>query len=417
MQTYIRWLSLLSLSTVALSACGETETTTQVLTLNNQTPEQAQSTTQSSAATVATNTPHPAELAARRYYEAIQAQDCSKAAALRPGYSEQRCQRIKQLSINEIRLDAAREDAAAVYIDITYQGNDNATTAFTGLLLAQKTAQGWQLQNDFKRYDQLTTSPEVFLNEYLPPANTVNAAAAATKATTDNTQSSSAAHDDSAKATSFLMGHFDPKRRDNFVTIENKYASRAGMTLQKEAYDAFKAMHAAAKQDGITLTIKSATRNFSYQRGIWEAKWNGDRAVSGQNLAKTMPDPKQRALKILQYSAMPGSSRHHWGTDIDLNSFNNSYFASGKGKREYDWLTQNAPNFGFCQTYTAKGQGRQTGYNEEKWHWSYLPLSKTYTQQARQLDNQQFQGFSGAATASDIDVVNNYVLGIDPRCL
>ena len=38
-----------------------------------------------------------------------------------------------------------------------------------------------------------------------------------------------------------------------------------------------------------------------------------------------------------------------------------------------DWLVQNGASYGFCQPYTA---GRCAGYNEEKWHWSYMPLSE-----------------------------------------
>ncbi|NJK84501.1 MAG: M15 family metallopeptidase [Saprospiraceae bacterium] len=49
--------------------------------------------------------------------------------------------------------------------------------------------------------------------------------------------------------------------------------------------------------------------------------------------AATTPNPQERALKILKYSSMPGTSRHHWGTDIDLNSFSNSYFEQGEGKK------------------------------------------------------------------------------------
>ncbi len=64
---------------------------------------------------------------------------------------------------------------------------------------------------------------------------------------------------------------------------------------------------------------------------------------------------------------MPGA-RHHWGTDFDLNALNNAYFNTKDGKRIYDWLTQHAAEFGFCQPYTAKGgpDGRPIGYEEEK---------------------------------------------------
>jgi len=224
---------------------------------------------------------------------------------------------------------------------------------------------------------------------------------------------------DSSITLDFLMGKFKPETHSDFVKIEKKYASRAGMFLHKKTYDAFKKMHSAAKADGINLTIRSATRNFQSQKGIWEAKWTGQRKVeNGQDVSKTIPDPKLRALKILEYSSMPSTSRHHWGTDIDINAFTNEYFSKGKGKKEYDWLVANAASFGFCQPYTPKGSERPNGYNEEKWHWSYLPLSKPLIDQAKlRFKNEMVKGFKGAETAAQIDVVNNYVLGINQECL
>ena len=113
--------------------------------------------------------------------------------------------------------------------------------------------------------------------------------------------------------TDFIMGKFEPRNQPSFTVINNKYADRGGLYLQVETYNAFKAMYKAALQDGVKLKIRSATRNFTYQKGIWERKWTGQTKVGGQNLAKTIADPVKRAKKILRYSSMPGSSRHHWG--------------------------------------------------------------------------------------------------------
>ena len=135
----------------------------------------------------------------------------------------------------------------------------------------------------------------------------------------------------------FLMGQFNARKHASFIKINKKYASRSGMYMQKLPYEAFRAMHADAKQSGITLRILSASRSFNHQKSIWEAKWNGERKVGGiRNIKRSIKNPTQRALKILEYSSMPGSSRHHWGTDIDLNSFTNSYFEKGKGKKEVE---------------------------------------------------------------------------------
>ncbi len=176
---------------------------------------------------------------------------------------------------------------------------------------------------------------------------------------------------------------------------------------------------AAAKVDGINLTIRSATRNFYDQKRIWENKWNGNTLVEGgQNLAETVTDHKERALIILKFSSMPGSSRHHWGTDIDINNFENSYFESGQGLKEYEWLVANAPTFGFCQPYTAKDDKRPNGYNEEKWHWSYLPVALPLTRFVEDhLSNDMIKGFEGSEMGASIDIKKNYMLGINKTCL
>jgi len=120
-----------------------------------------------------------------------------------------------------------------------------------------------------------------------------------------------------------------------------------------------------------------------------------------------------RALEILHYSSMPGTSRHHWGTDLDFNSFENSYFESGKGLDIYNWLLANAPSYGFFRPYTPKGEARPYGYEEEKWHWSYAPLADEYMKTANsQLHDGLIDGFQGAETAPEIKVVEKYVKGV-----
>ncbi len=215
----------------------------------------------------------------------------------------------------------------------------------------------------------------------------------------------------------YVMGNFEPKSHENFQLIDTKYADREGLYLRKETLEDFIKMWGAAKTDGVNLIIKSATRNFDYQKGIWERKWTGQTELSDGTKASDEADSKKRALKILLYSSMPGTSRHHWGTDIDLNNFNNSYFEAGVGLKVYEWLKEHAASFGFCQPYTDKSGGR-SGYEEEKWHWSYMPLSKDLTQFCKQqLTNEDIIGFQGSEVAISVDMLSNYVLGIAPDCL
>jgi LAS superfamily LD-carboxypeptidase LdcB len=224
----------------------------------------------------------------------------------------------------------------------------------------------------------------------------------------------------------YLMGKFDPSVREDFVLIPTTYTTNQNkMYLRKETFDSFLKMRDAAYLDKIELKIASAARNFNYQKNIWNNKWTGITLVNGKNLAKSIPDSLERFIKILEYSAAPGTSRHHWGTDIDINDANPEYFESKLGKETYEWLVKNALLFGFCQPYNLKKSntenslpaGRQ-GYNEEKWHWSYLPLAKTFTEEYKNLiKNEDIGGFLGDENVAGQDLINNYVLGINPICL
>ena len=217
----------------------------------------------------------------------------------------------------------------------------------------------------------------------------------------------------------YIQGIFDPAEHPDFMLIDTIHADRAGLYLRKDTYEAFVRMYNAALEEDIRLVIRSATRNFDYQRGIWERKWTGTTKIeAGVDASVAYPDSADRALAILRYSSMPGTSRHHWGTDIDFNAFENSWFESGEGLVLYEWLTANAAEYGFCQPYTPKGSERPNGYEEEKWHWSYLPIALTLTELAQDsLDDSMIGGFKGSSAATDIDVVQKYVLGINQECL
>lgn len=220
-----------------------------------------------------------------------------------------------------------------------------------------------------------------------------------------------------AIALKYLIGDVTPASDSAFARIPEKYLGGSRVWGHAEAVDALTRMGDAAAADGVTLKAVSAFRSFADQKRIWDNKWNGTTRVDGGRLPDTHPDPKTRALKILEQSSMPATSRHHWGTDFDLNALNNSHFASGDGRRVYDWLQANAASFGFCQVYSAKGAERPTGYEEEKWHWSYMPVASRYlAAYPNVVGYDHIKGFEGAASARDIDVIANYVQGINPAC-
>ncbi|WP_299669391.1 M15 family metallopeptidase [uncultured Polaribacter sp.] len=205
----------------------------------------------------------------------------------------------------------------------------------------------------------------------------------------------------------YVLGKFNYTIRDDFVIVP-KYLSNKKIYVRKEVLDAFIKMEAKARKENVLLKIISGTRNFNHQKRIWNYKWN----EKYKNLT-----PLKRAEKILEFSAMPSTSRHHWGTDIDLNSLSNTYFSFRKGKKEYNWLIKNASKFGFYQPYTSKKNGR-TGYNEEKWHWSYAPLSTLYLDYYnKNISINDIDNFDGFELASDLNIISDFVNGVNPELL
>jgi LAS superfamily LD-carboxypeptidase LdcB len=157
--------------------------------------------------------------------------------------------------------------------------------------------------------------------------------------------------------------------------------------LHRAAVRPFVAMRDAALHDGFDLFPVSSFRDFGRQRAIWNAKFRGERPAQdrdGRPVDMGTLDPGARVETILLWSALPGASRHHWGTDVDVAD--GRVMAAGYSPRlevaEYrrggpfaalsDWLGQNMRRFGFYRPYTRRGRGVQP----EPWHLSYAPVAR-----------------------------------------
>ena len=203
-----------------------------------------------------------------------------------------------------------------------------------------------------------------------------------------------------------LLGKFDYKKDSNFSIVSSKYSSKI-IYLRKEVLQKFDQMYHAALKDGIKLVIISGTRSFKHQKYIWDRKWN-------KNILNM--DSISAVKEIMKYSSMPSTSRHHWGTDVDLNSLENSYFEKGEGKKIFNWLVANAFKFGFHMTYDNQEETKRTGYKMEKWHWSYMPISKQFLIQFNEyVKCENISSFKGSKFAchQDVDVIKNFVNGIN----
>ena len=203
-----------------------------------------------------------------------------------------------------------------------------------------------------------------------------------------------------------LLGKFDYKKDSNFSIVSSKYSSKT-IYLRNEVLLKFDQMYNAAFKDGIKLVIISGTRSFNHQKYIWDRKW-------AKNIQKM--DSISAVKEIMKYSSMPSTSRHHWGTDIDLNNLENSYFEIGEGKKIFDWLVENASKYGFHMTYDNQEETKRTGYKMEKWHWSYMPISEQFLIQFNEYINcENISSFKGSKFAChpNVDVIKNFVNGIN----
>lgn len=193
-----------------------------------------------------------------------------------------------------------------------------------------------------------------------------------------------------------------------------------GIGLQKEAYDSFLKMKADAKKQGIEIQVASGYRNFSRQKSIWNRKY---KSYTDQGMS-----PLDAMEKIIAYSTYPGTSRHHWGTDIDIIDAAATYSGSvldpdkfegdGPFRKLKIWMDNNANTYGFYLVYT--NNPNRKGFNYEPWHYSYRPISKPMLDAYKMLDIAKIiksENLLGHDHMTE-DFINRYVeenvLGINP---
>lgn len=191
----------------------------------------------------------------------------------------------------------------------------------------------------------------------------------------------------------------------------------------------FMSLREAAAADGIDLVPASSFRDFDRQLAIWNGKCRGERELRGPD--GELLDPAtlgDDALveAILQWSALPGTSRHHWGTDFDVIDraalppgyrvqFVTEEFApGGVFQRLNDWLDVHAAQFGFYRPYGAYRGGVQP----EPWHLSYAPVAQDALAQFSVVVLQQALDASSLLARDAVakrlpGIVERYVMNVD----
>jgi len=201
-------------------------------------------------------------------------------------------------------------------------------------------------------------------------------------------------------------------------------------TLHYGVVGPFLDLRAAAARAGIDLVPQSSFRDFRRQQQIWNGKCRGERDLLDRNGQRIDPATLQEdslVTAILQWSALPGASRHHWGTDMDV--IDAAALPPGSAARlepaEYapgavfghlnHWLDEHAAGHGFYRPYTTDRGGVQP----EPWHLSYAPLAQqalaAYSTGMLQ-EALQAEGIDalGAVRSRLPEIVEQYVLNVDP---
>jgi LAS superfamily LD-carboxypeptidase LdcB len=164
-----------------------------------------------------------------------------------------------------------------------------------------------------------------------------------------------------------------------------------------EALKAIQQLIDDARRAGFQMRVASGFRSFERQLLIWNGKCTGNRPVldhDGNAMDLQAISSIEKVYAILRWSALPGASRHHWGTDIDIydaavmpNDYQlqlhpDEYSGNGLFAPMMKWLAEyltleNSPCFD--RPYLDAGEG---GVAPELWHLSYQPIAGRYEQQS-----------------------------------
>ena len=192
-----------------------------------------------------------------------------------------------------------------------------------------------------------------------------------------------------------IIADLDPWNTDRMNALELTGRARTHVieldaprcTLHYEAVAAFLGMRDAARAEGIDLQAISSFRDFDRQLLLWNRKWRGNgRSTIAAARCSTWPtlSEPQRVDAILAWSAIPGGSRHHWGSDIDVidaaampagyqvELVPAEYAPGGVFSRLTGWLDRNMGRFGYFRPYGSN----RGGAGIEPWHLSYAPVAR-----------------------------------------
>lgn len=164
----------------------------------------------------------------------------------------------------------------------------------------------------------------------------------------------------------------------NLMGIDDSHIVGDTIKLEQNTLIAFNKMREAALEDGIDIKIVSGFRDFERQLLIWNNKYK-------KYTKEYKLSPTKAIEEIIRFSTIPGTSRHHWGTEIDIiDASDEKYkdeedvlltekYENGIFTKLKRWMDLNSERFGFYLTYV--NDKNRKGFEYEPWHYSYKPVS------------------------------------------
>lgn len=145
-------------------------------------------------------------------------------------------------------------------------------------------------------------------------------------------------------------------------TIREKYTSGAESSkyLDKRIIEPFEQMCKAAADDGVTLIAVSAYRSYNYQNTLYKNRVERCKREEGL-------DDEAAKKKAATIVAVPGTSEHHLGLAVDINSVETSF----ENTAAFRWLQKHAADYGFIMRY-AEDKQAITKIIYEPWHYRYV---------------------------------------------
>lgn len=184
----------------------------------------------------------------------------------------------------------------------------------------------------------------------------------------------------------------DKRHIATFGLIDDHITWHDDVGLHLEVIGPWQQLVAAARKAGFDLALASGFRSFERQQHIWNAKMCGVRPVlddHGCAVDIATLSSLEKIKRVMRWSALPGTSRHHWGTDIDiydrasvpddycLQLVAEEYTDNGPFTPMSQWLKdylQKDDSPAFIFPYMEDNNGIMP----EPWHLSYLPVAKQY---------------------------------------